>query len=149
MDLTVALLGTWMLEQYGTTRLTDGRTRYPLGEDAHGLITYQADGWMSVQIAAAHRVPYADGALHGGTSLERSAAAAGYLAYAGRYHLDGDTVIHHPSVSLFPNWERVNVPRRARIIGDRLTLDLREPITIDGEQWTGTLIWRRPTPPVA
>ncbi len=30
--------------------------------------------------------------------------AAGYLAYAGSYTLDGMTVTHHVEMSLFPNW---------------------------------------------
>jgi MFS family permease len=44
------------------------------------------------------------------------------LAYASRYRVQGDLVIHKPLVSLFPNWEGFDVPRRARVTGETLTL---------------------------
>lgn len=104
---------------------------------------YTADGYMSVQIAAANRRSYSDGALHGGTDDERAEAAGTYLAYTGTYTVDGDVVTHHPEESLFPNWADEHIPRRARIEGDVLRLELLEPIHRDGRARTGTLRWHR------
>jgi hypothetical protein len=67
-----------------------------------------------------------------------------YLAYAGRYSVSDAGVIDHlPDVSLFPNWEHTVVPRRATIANDRLTLELVEPLVIDGRQLGGRLTWER------
>ncbi len=67
-----------------------------------------------------------------------------YLAYAGRYTVSDAGVIDHlPDVSLFPNWEHTVVPRRATIANDRLTLELVEPLVIDGRQLGGRLTWER------
>lgn len=137
------ILGTWALESYTTADPDDQNPAFPLGPDAVGLITYTADGYMSVQISRAGRREYADGALHGGTDAERAEAAAGYLAYAGTYTLEGDVVTHHPTASLFPAWEGVDVPRRARIEHDVLSLELLAPIQQDGRARTGVLRWRR------
>ena len=67
-----------------------------------------------------------------------------YLAYAGRYSVSDAGVIDHlPDVSLFPNWEHTVVPRRATIANDRLTLELVEPLVIDGRPRGGRLTWER------
>jgi Lipocalin-like domain len=65
-----------------------------------------------------------------------------YLAYAGRYSVSDAGVIDHlPDVSLFANWEHTVVPRRATIANDRLTLELVEPLVIDGRPRGGRLTW--------
>ena len=133
----------WTLSSYVIADFSSENREYPLGEDARGLLIYSADGFMSVQISRPGRPAYADGTLHGGTDAERAAAAAWCLAYAGRYSVQGDVVTHKPLASLFPNWEGFDVPRRARITGETLTLDLLEPIHQNGPQRTGTLTWRR------
>lgn len=141
--LADGLVGAWTLVSYATSGTDGGDAEHPLGADAHGVIIYTADGFMSVQISSSGRPAYSDGAPHGGSPSERAAAAAGYLAYAGTYSVADDVVTHQPTASLFPNWEGADVPRRARITGDTLTLDLVEPILKNGRQHTGTLTWRR------
>jgi hypothetical protein len=137
------LVGSWLFTSYVTADLDGGNTSMPLGADATGLIIYADSGFMSVQIGAANRPSYADGALHGGTDAERADAARGYLAYAGTFAVSGTTVTHKPLTSLFPNWIAIEVPRTATIDGDVLTLDLVEPIMKDGVPQTGTLTWHR------
>jgi hypothetical protein len=57
------------------------------------------------------------------------------IGKSGRYTVSDAGVIDHlPDVSLFPNWEHTVVPRRATIANDRLTLELVEPLVIDGRQ---------------
>ena len=143
VSLHESIIGVWRLNSYVTADVTGKSREYPLGEDAQGLIFYTTDGFMSVRISKTGRPKYADGALHGGTDAERAAAAAGYLAYAGRYSVEGDVVTHKPFVTLFPNWEGTDVPRRAQITGETLTLDFLEPIHQDGHQRMGTLTWHR------
>lgn len=142
-SLQESILGAWTLSSYVIADLSGENREYPLGEDARGVLIYTADGFMSVQISKPRRRAYVDRALHGGTDAERAAAAAGYLAYAGRYSVQDQVVTHKPLLSLFPNWEGFDVPRRARITGETLTLELLEPIHQNGHQRTGTLTWSR------
>jgi class 3 adenylate cyclase len=66
------------------------------------------------------------------------------IGKSGRYTVSDAGVIDHlPDVSLFPNWEHIVVPRRATIANDRLTLELVEPLVIDGRQLGGRLTWER------
>ena len=127
------VIGAWRLVSYVVEDADGGNRTYPLGEDAHGVMIYAPSGHMSVQIGSTGRPQYQDGSLHGGTDAERAATAAGYLAYAGRYTVSDAGVIDHlPDVSLFPNSEHTVFPRRATIANDRLTLELVEPLVIDG-----------------
>lgn len=137
------IVGSWSLVSYRTANIDGSAEDFPLGQDARGIIIYTVDGHMAVQIAASHRPPYVDAALHGGTAEERAAAAASYLAYGGQYTVEGRTVVHKPWVSLFPNRTGTDVPRFATIRGDLLTLDLVAPIISGGVERTGTLTWRR------
>ena len=138
------VIGAWRLVSYIAEDADGANRTYPLGEDAHGIIIYTASGHMSVQIGSTGRPQYQDGSLHGGTDAERAATAAGYLAYAGRYTVSDEGVIDHlPDVSLFANWEHTVVPRRATIANDRLTLELVEPVVIDGTHRGGRLTWER------
>ena len=138
------VIGAWRLVPYVVDDADGGHRTYPLGEHAHGLIIYTASGHMSVQIGSTGRPPYQDGSLHGGTNAERAATAAGYLAYAGRYTVsDAGVIDHRPDVSLFPNWEHTSVSRKATIANDRLTLELVEPLIIDGRPRGGRLTWER------
>ena len=53
---------------------------------------------------------------------ERAQAAAGVVAYAGRYEVEGDVVRHIIYTSLNPNLIGTAQPRRATLAGDDLTL---------------------------
>lgn len=146
-DSLSRLVGAWTLVDYTTTDLDGARVRRPMGPAARGILIYTADGFMSVQIAAGGRSHYVTDELHGGTDAERASAAAGYLAYAGRFELDPDGIVTHlADVSLFPNWAECPIPRRAAFRDDLLTLDIVEPITVDGALRTGRLTWRRTAP---
>lgn len=141
---TAALVGAWSLVAYTTTSLDGTGVRFPMGVDARGLLVYTADGYMSVQISSADRAKYLADELHGGTKSERTDAAAGYLAYAGRFSTaPGGIVTHVPDVSLFPDWKSRPILRRAVLHHDELTLGLIEPIMADGMPRTGLLTWRR------
>ena len=80
--------------------------RRSLGENPVGYIFYNHDGYMSVEIMAAHLAPYHDPDAFGGTPEERSEAIRTYLSYSGPFEVlpDQDTVIHHIEVCSYPNW---------------------------------------------
>ena len=141
------VIGAWRLVSYVVEDADGGHRSFPLGDDAHGIIIYTQSGHLSVQIGSTGRPQYQDCSAHGGTDAERAATAAGYLAYAGRYSVSDESVVEHlPDVSLFPNWEHTTVPRKATIAHDRLTLELVEPLIIDGKRRGGKLTWERVAP---
>ena len=125
------------------TRSVDGqKISYPLGKDAVGYIMYNEDGYMFVAIMRPNRVRFAAGDLLGGSAEEKAQAANTYVSYCGRYEFNGDTVIHHVDLSLFPNWVGVEQERLVELRGDRLTLSTR-PILLGGVPRTAHLIWER------
>ncbi|MBR8061152.1 lipocalin-like domain-containing protein [Burkholderia dolosa] len=144
-QLREQLVGAWRLVSYEVRPRDGGTVTYPLGRDARGWILYTPDGYMSAQLMAAGRPPYADGDLQGGTVEERAAAARGYIAYSGPYRVDDDgTLTHEMDVSLYyPNWIG-NVQQRAvHVDGDRLQLGTAEPVRVDGREVDAVLVWAR------
>jgi hypothetical protein len=89
-------------------------------------IVYSADGHMGVVNVPKGRAPLAQQAgavnLDGVSAQERAQAAAGVVAYAGRYEVEGDIVRHIIYTSLNPNLIGTAQPRRATLDGDDLTL---------------------------
>ncbi|NLA20571.1 hypothetical protein GPU89_32795 [Burkholderia cepacia] len=142
-QLREQLVGAWRLVSYEIRPRDGSAVTYPLGRDARGWILYTRDGYMSAQMAAG-RPPYASGDLHRGTESECTAAARGYIAYSGPFHLDDDgTLTHEMDVSLFPNWIG-NVQQRVfRLDGDRLQLGTVGPVRIDGREVDAVLLWAR------
>lgn len=59
------LVGTWRLRSWKNVG-TDGSEADPLGENPVGYLFYNHDGYMSVEIMAAHRLPYHVADIFGG-----------------------------------------------------------------------------------
>lgn len=76
------LIGTWELVSFVETD-EDGTERHPLGENLIGLVLYNRDGYMSVEMMAT------------GEASEK------YRGYSGRYEVDEQTqkVTHFIEVS--------------------------------------------------
>jgi hypothetical protein len=136
------LIGTWRLLSWENRRVDDGEVSYPLGEDATGYIMYNDDGYMFVAIMAPHRLRFAADDLLSATKEEEAQAEETYVSYCGRYDFDGDTVIHHVELSLFPNWIGGDQERLVDLSGNRLTLSTRA-LLLRGIQQTAHLIWER------
>jgi hypothetical protein len=79
-----------------------GITGRPLGEHPRGLVICTPGGSTSGQLAATSR-PVVDSADPlGGPPDQRAATYPTYLAYWGRYAIDGDRIIHHADSGLAP-----------------------------------------------
>lgn len=137
----VSLVGTWRLVSL-ESRSADGQISYPWGQKAMGYTMYNEDGYMSVAIMSANRSNFASGDIKGGSTDEKAAAADTYISYCGRYEVQGDTIIHHIEVSLFPNWVGVDQKRIFKFDDDRLSLST-PPILVNGIKRTSHLIWER------
>ncbi len=143
------LVGPWHLDRFVIT-FADGRPPlFPFGEDARGQLLYTADGHMSATLCRAKRAPL-------GSRLEAAYAAApdakagafdGYLAYAGRWRIEGDSVVHAVEFALTPDLVGRENRRTARLEDgpDGPRLHLSYTLTArSGVERRYTLIWRRP-----
>jgi len=134
-------LGTWALKSY-EVRWASGKVTYPWGEGPQGRLIYSPDGYMSVAMMASNRSKFESRELKLGTAEEKVAAADTYISYSGKYEFDGDRVIHHVEVCLFPNWVGNDQVRIFDLDGDRLALKtIPDPRDEKGRQ--GYLIWER------
>jgi hypothetical protein len=136
------LIGTWRLLSWENRSVEDGQVSYPLGKDATGYIMYNEDGYMFVAIMAPNRLRFAAEVLLSATKEEETQAEETYLSYCGRYDFEGDTVVHHVELSLFPNWIGGDQERLVDHRGNRLTLST-PALLLRGIQQTAHLIWER------
>ena len=138
------LVGAWRLLTW-ENRAADGRLTYPMGPDPLGYLLYTADGRFSVTISRRDRAPFAAGDLLGGSTEEKATAVEGFTAYAGQYTFDGERVVHHVELSLFPNWVGSDQERTAEISEQRLTLN-SGPLLLAGKLQVARLVWERAAP---
>jgi hypothetical protein len=142
-DVGVAdLIGSWRLVSVRAPDEGAGNDA-PFGSSPRGVLTYGADGRMSVIITHGGR-----GSLSGdfvaSSTDQRAEAFATWFAYAGRYTLTGDEVRHHVEVSTVENWVTTDLVRQVNLEGDRLILHTA-PMPIDGKIQVTELIWERIT----
>ncbi len=113
-------IGRWKLVSF-EFRKSDGQVTYPFGQDLHGYIFYNPDGYMSVDFMRNGRPNFQTEGLFSGSIAEKVLAYEQYFSYCGRYEIRSEQVIHHVEVSLFPNWTGQDQIRFYRFEGDRLT----------------------------
>jgi hypothetical protein len=128
-------IGTWKLIDYSFLH-EDGSVEKPWGDHVVGYLLYSAEGYMSGNLSPAgrrHNVETAEGV---------KARKRDYIAYAGPYTVEGDTVTHHVEVSLFPNWLGTAQLRYHKREGDRLIL--RTPPIASGKDVVAVqLTWQK------
>jgi hypothetical protein len=135
------LVGTWKLVSF-ELRLQDGTTRHPWGEKVAGQVMYGPDGFMAGSFMKMDRATFEAPDVMAGTPAEFEAAMKSYVGYAGPYSLQGNRVIHHSEVSLFPNWAGTDIERFYEIEGSNLTLST-PPLIFGGMQGTAALVWEK------
>ena len=133
-------VGTWRLLSYEVRR-ADGEIVYPWGQDPIGLLIYSEDGYMSVAMMSANRTRFVTNDVKRSTIEEKAAAVNTYISYSGRYDIQGDTVIHHVEVCLFPNWVGNDQKRTYKFDDNRLTLST--PLPGGNIQRSAHLVWER------
>jgi len=141
------LVGAWRLVSIETIR-PNGDVIYPFyGKHPDGLLVYNQNGWMSVQIASdpSAAVPK-DGSWEGflaAPSPEKITAIERYYAYFGTWSLDplASTVTHHIKQSLRPGERGEDGVRHFIFDGDRLTLTAAAHEM--GEDHERKLVWQR------
>ena len=75
---------------------------------------------------------------------EQAEAFKTFLAYAGRYTLGQDKVIHHVELSLIPNYAGKDLVRSVKFQGDQIVL-VTPPTLMNGSIQSIELVWQRLT----
>jgi hypothetical protein len=136
-------VGTWTL--VSAEMLTPSGASMPLyGADGKGIIMYDAQGHMAVQLMQQGRPLFTQPDRLFGAADEMKAAFEGYSAYFGRYEVNvtRGVVIHHVEGCLFPNWIGSDQQRSYTFMGDRLVLKT-PPMQLGGVTGVNTLVWER------
>jgi hypothetical protein len=130
-DAAKRFIGTWRL----VSITENGRMDLHRGRRPTGLIYYDANGYMAVQIMPDRPRPKYAGASP--TPDEAKAAISGYTAYFGTYTIDerARTVTHHRTGDINPGPFGDFVRRYEFASGDRLIL---RPV-----ETTNALTWER------
>lgn len=118
------LVGSWQLVRW-TIEYPDGRApTLPFGADALGLIVYAADGWMTATMCRRQRAGLSSPTAARASVESKAQAFDEYLSYGGRWHLEGDAVVHEVLVSMNPSLIGLPQRRVARLGADGMQLDL-------------------------
>jgi len=134
-------VGTWKLVS-ASTRTDTGQVTDTFGSDPKGFLTYTADGRMAVVITSSGRKPLSVNDPKAAPVAERAEAFSTMVAYAGRYTLEGNKVIHHVEASWVPNQAGTDLTRFATLQGDRIILRTT-PMLLNGASSVVELTWER------
>lgn len=120
---TKKFIGSWQLMEW-TAELDNGEIVFPFGEDAKGRITYDKDGYMSVQIMKNRRHLFQSEDPLQAQPEEITEAYNGFIAYCGLYEVNPDMhqILHHIEISSFPNWVGQHQLRHYEFTEDKLIL---------------------------
>lgn len=96
------LIGAWRLVSWES--IADGKSSFPFGDGASGLLVYTDTGHMFVFLSQPNREPFSQAEAKAGTAAEKVAAFDACFAYAGTFVVDEERVIHRVEQCTFPNW---------------------------------------------
>ncbi len=134
-------VGTWRLVS-STQRMPDGTVKpYGFGPHAKGLLMYDGDGHVCVQVMNPDRPQWKD--PDHPTGDEVKTAFDGFGGYCGKVTIDVEKhiVTQVPEVSMDPNIPSKPSPRTYVFDGDRLIYSGTD--TTDGVESHWTMTWER------
>lgn len=136
------IVGTWKLVRWVYHDQKGNEVHY-FGEDATGILMYDAHGYMNAQLMKSNRNKFNSSSINGGTCEETKEAFDSYIAYFGKYdEVSPGEIIHRVEGSLFPNWHEDNQVRYAKLEGDYLILSTL-PMHINGSDIVFHVTWER------
>jgi len=134
------LHGHWRLLHFREQR-ADGSWYDYLGAHAPGYISYAPEGTMQVLIGALDR-PKFRGAWADIPDHDKAVCIDRMVAYAGRYTVAGDRVLHHVEICWIPNWQGRDLIRRVSFpAADQLLLATEPDPT--GQRAMQEVLWQR------
>ncbi|MFZ0213732.1 MAG: lipocalin-like domain-containing protein [Candidatus Acidiferrales bacterium] len=140
--MRAAILGTWKLISASSSAASGERNDTPFGPSPAGFLTYTQDGRMTAIISYGARNRLSSTDSRSASAEEQAEAFRTFFAYAGRYTLNGDKVIHHVEISSIQDWAETDLIRSIKFEGERIVL-VAPPTSVDGKIQTFELIWQR------
>jgi hypothetical protein len=136
------LVGSWKLVSAMSATSNGERNETPYGAGPVGLLTYTKTGRMTSLISYGGRklLSVARGAA--ATQEEQADAFNTFLAYTGRYSLNGNKITHHVEISWVQNYVGKDLIRSIKFEGDRITLTT-PPTPVNGKIQSVELTWER------
>ena len=110
MNNAQRLVGTYRLVSFENFA-DDGEVQRPFGDTPRGVAMYTAEGYMSAILMVRDRPNFPEGDILAASDDDRVKAFATSSAYAGRWELIGDQIIHHLEATTYPNWTDTDQPR--------------------------------------
>lgn len=136
------LVGTWLVATVDNIR-PDGTRFQSLGPDPKGILTFDANGWFSFQVAQPGRPKFASDNRLQGTPEENRATVQGSLSYYGKYSVDdADRVLHlYIESSSYPNFDGID---NKRIITSLSENEMKWYSPAGSIGTTAEVVWKRP-----
>ncbi len=138
------LLGSWLLEQWRIDYPGGRPATFPFGPDATGLLAYMDDGWMSATMCWRARSPLSAASALQADDASKARSYQEYLAYCGRWRLEGSTIVHDVTMSLNPTLIGSVQRRDAQFDGGSLVLSANESAGAAATR-VHRIRWRRPS----
>ena len=129
------IFGVWRLVSLDALKSNGEATTGWLGTKPTGLLVYDRNGYMSVQIMSGPRTDQAQ---------DKLSSHFGYYAYFGTLEINekSRTVIHHVQGSLRPDEVGCHYEQDFTLTGDRLEL-LTPTHLVQGEERRNRIVWER------
>lgn len=139
---TDKLVGTWKLVSASSTDSAGQQLEPPYGANPVGFLSYTEQGRVTALISYSGRKPLSPGAKSTALLEEQAEAFKTFLAYGGRYRLNGDKVIHSIEISSIQNFVGRELVRSVKFQDDQIIL-VTPPTMVNGKMQTIALLWQR------
>ena len=132
------LVGSWQLVSASSVSRSGERNETPYGIAPVGILIYASNRRVTSLISYGGRKPLSMKA----TPEEQVEAFNTFLAYTGRYSVDGDKIIHHIEISSVQNYVGKDLVRTMKLDANRLILNT-PPTMVNGKFQSIELSWQR------
>lgn len=136
------IVGTWRIKSYSILTLETNETTRPNGDNPRGYIQYSPGGHMIAFLSSGEQKKPAAGTYTDAEPAEAHKSIFG--AYAGRYSVEGNKVIHHVEAAWLPHWVGIEAVRFFEINGRNLTIKTAPQLfSQTGKQIVSTLAFEK------
>jgi hypothetical protein len=143
--LAEKLCGAWSLVSWRIEYDNGRPANEPFGADPVGLLLYDRSGWMSATMCTRRRSPFSAASAAVASAESKAKALEEYLAYSGRWRLEGRVIVHEVACSLNPVLIGTEQRREAQLTGDHLELAATESEALNQQlkRRRHVIVWRR------
>ena len=135
------LVGSWRMVSWTEEEIDSKAVRDVFGDNPVGMLTYAADGHMSVFIADPRRKPSVNPKPN---DAEAADLYRTMLAYTGTYSVDGNEVTHEIEFSWNQSWSGTSQQRMFEVQGDKIVIWTKPTISpVNGKKIIARLVWKR------